>query len=73
MMWLSLVALTLLSAARVDAKAVMAHFMLANSYSYTSAEWKADIQAAQDAHIDAFAINMAYNPNTVLVSDSPRG
>jgi hypothetical protein len=51
----------------------MAHFMLANSYSYTSAEWKADIQAAQDAHIDAFAINMAYNPNTVLVSDSHRG
>lgn len=66
MNWLSL-AVTALMASAVDGKAVLAHFMLANSYSYSLADWQFDIKAAQDARIDAFALNMAYNPSSQLV------
>lgn len=52
----------------IEGKAVSAHFMLANSYSYSLSDWQYDIKAAQDAKIDAFALNMAYNPSTQLVS-----
>ncbi|KAI5366606.1 Putative glycoside hydrolase family 71 [Septoria linicola] len=65
MNWLSL-AVTALMASAVEGKAVLAHFMLANSYSYSLADWQFDIKAAQDARIDAFALNMAYNPSSQL-------
>ncbi|KAF4168090.1 hypothetical protein CNMCM6936_003685 [Aspergillus lentulus] len=55
----SLLAAALLWPYQVRAAAVFAHFMLMNAENYTMADWQTDIQAAQDAHIDAFALNMA--------------
>ncbi|KAL4883403.1 glycosyl hydrolase family 71-domain-containing protein [Aspergillus karnatakaensis] len=54
----------LLLACRVQAAAVFAHFMVTNSANYTSDDWRNDMKLAQDAHIDAFALNMAYNDPT---------
>ncbi|RHZ43443.1 glycoside hydrolase family 71 protein [Aspergillus thermomutatus] len=54
----------LLLACRVQAAAVFAHFMVTNSANYTSNDWKNDMKLAQEAHIDAFALNMAYNDPT---------
>ncbi|KAJ5382695.1 hypothetical protein N7517_000606 [Penicillium concentricum] len=54
----------LLLACRVQAAAVFAHFMVTNSANYTSSDWENDMKLAQDAHIDAFALNMAYNDPT---------
>ncbi|KAE8379600.1 glycoside hydrolase [Aspergillus bertholletiae] len=58
-----LYALALLSwcSAQVQAKAVFAHFMVGNSADFSDKEWKNDIQLAQNAHIDGFALNMAHN------------
>ncbi|KAJ5645193.1 hypothetical protein N7507_011204 [Penicillium longicatenatum] len=40
--------------------------MVTNSANYTSDDWENNIKLAQDAHIDAFALNMAYDdPNNV--------
>lgn len=36
---------------------------MANAQNYTQNDWKNEIQVAVDAHIDAFALNMAYNPD----------
>ncbi|KAI9042403.1 glycoside hydrolase family 71 protein [Aspergillus affinis] len=59
-------ATVLLLACRAQAAAVFAHFMVTNSANYTSDDWKTDMKLAQDAHIDAFALNMAYNdPNNI--------
>ena len=66
MKWLPVVMAAMLRAA--EGKSVSAHFMLANSYSYSLSDWQYDIKAAQDAKIDSFALNMAYNPSTALVS-----
>ncbi|KAJ5651622.1 uncharacterized protein N7484_005345 [Penicillium longicatenatum] len=54
----------LLLACRVQAAAVFAHFMVTNSANYTSSDWENDMKLAQDAHIDAFALNMAYSDPT---------
>ncbi|CAG8350820.1 unnamed protein product [Penicillium salamii] len=54
----------LLLACRVQAAAVFAHFMFTNSANYTSSDWQNDMKLAQDAHIDAFALNMAYDDPT---------
>ncbi|KAF7189218.1 Glucan endo-1,3-alpha-glucosidase agn1 [Pseudocercospora fuligena] len=67
MNWLTIMASALLGAAYVDAKAVVAHFMMSNCYYYTSTEWTSDIQAAQDAHIDGFALNVANNPDSTTI------
>lgn len=40
-----------------SAATVFAHFMVANSYAYNAAQWKADITAAQQIGIDGFALN----------------
>ncbi|KAK0666621.1 family 71 putative glycoside hydrolase [Cercophora samala] len=62
-------ALMVLGATRhVLAKAVFAHFMVSNADNYTVQDWEHDIQLAKDAHIDAFALNMAYNEGTDSVS-----
>ncbi|KAK4170847.1 glycosyl hydrolase family 71-domain-containing protein [Triangularia setosa] len=62
-------ALTVLGGARyVLGKAVFAHFMVSNAANYTVEDWEYDIQLAKDAHIDAFALNMAYNEGTDSVS-----
>ncbi|TDZ17905.1 Mutanase [Colletotrichum orbiculare MAFF 240422] len=42
------------------AKAVFAHFMVGNTEHYTAADWAEDMRLAKQAHIDAFALNMAY-------------
>ncbi|KAF7586515.1 hypothetical protein BBP40_008775 [Aspergillus hancockii] len=47
--------------AKTQAKAVFAHFMLGNSAEYSDKDWRNDIKLAQNAHIDAFALNMAHN------------
>ena len=60
-------AAALLGAVHVDAKAVVAHFMMSNCYSYGTTEWQQDIQAAQSAGIDGFALNVAANPDSTTV------
>ncbi|KAI4731852.1 glycoside hydrolase [Aureobasidium sp. EXF-10728] len=55
------VAVTLMSASHVQAKAVFAHFMVGNVNSWGTSDWQRDIRLAQDSHIDAFALNIANN------------
>lgn len=45
----------------VEAKAVFAHFMVGNTGNYTLGDWSDDMKLAKAAHIDAFALNMAYD------------
>ncbi|KAJ3840950.1 glycoside hydrolase family 71 protein [Lentinula raphanica] len=60
----------LLMSSRVNAAAVFAHYMVQNSFSYTTpAEWAADIAAAQAIGIDGFALNTAVD--TYEVSKYP--
>ncbi|KAJ5093830.1 hypothetical protein N7456_009691 [Penicillium angulare] len=49
---------------QASAKAVFAHYMMANTAQYDVSDWKKDISLAQEAHIDAFALNMAYGMPT---------
>ncbi|GFF43033.1 mutanase Pc12g07500 [Aspergillus lentulus] len=51
-------------ALQASAKAVFAHFMVGNTARYTVSDWKNDISLAQDAHIDAFALNIAHGEAT---------
>ncbi|KAF6805710.1 mutanase [Colletotrichum musicola] len=46
-------------ASQVLGRAVFAHFMVGNTEHYSKSDWVDDIKLAQDAHIDAFALNMA--------------
>ncbi|KAJ1324132.1 Glycosyl hydrolase family 71 [Microdochium nivale] len=48
-----------LGCSQVTAFAVFAHFMVGNTLNYGYADWEADIVAAQQAGIDAFALNIA--------------
>ncbi|KAM0150313.1 hypothetical protein ACHAPG_008917 [Botrytis cinerea] len=61
---LMLVAL-LSSLTLVRSKAVFAHFMVGNTASYSTDDWEDDINQAQIAHIDAFALNIANNDSTI--------
>ncbi|KAK2599427.1 hypothetical protein N8I77_011181 [Diaporthe amygdali] len=45
----------------VLSKAVFAHFLVDNSALFDSSDWKKEISLAQEALIDAFALNIAYN------------
>ncbi|KAI8267365.1 Mutanase [Colletotrichum sp. SAR11_239] len=54
----------LASACHVQAKAVFAHFMVGNTGRYSTATWRDDIRLAQEAHIDGFALNIAYGERT---------
>ncbi|KAJ5951187.1 uncharacterized protein N7479_009600 [Penicillium vulpinum] len=63
--WLAVVVVMALQAIhQVDAKAVFAHFMVTNSENYTLSNWESEMKLAQDAHIDAFALNMAWKDGT---------
>ncbi|KAL6872703.1 hypothetical protein J3F83DRAFT_580668 [Trichoderma novae-zelandiae] len=62
--------LLLASASRVRSAAVFAHFMVGNAENYTLGTWETDIGLAQEAHIDAFALNIAYNDSTAANSVS---
>ncbi|KAH2034642.1 hypothetical protein KXV65_000174 [Aspergillus fumigatus] len=61
--WLTLVVASLVLRL-ADAKAVFAHFMVTNSQNYTLSDWELDMKLAKDAHIDAFAMNMAWEDST---------
>ncbi|PQE32220.1 glucan endo-1,3-alpha-glucosidase agn1 protein [Rutstroemia sp. NJR-2017a WRK4] len=50
--------------AGVHSKAVFAHFSVGNTGSYSTSDWEDDINQAQAAHIDAFALNIAYGDST---------
>ncbi|PYI12923.1 mutanase [Aspergillus violaceofuscus CBS 115571] len=65
--WLALVVASHL-VYRTNAKAVFAHFMVTNSQNYTASDWESDMKLAQDAHIDAFALNMAWQDSTNDIS-----
>ncbi|KAK9334371.1 hypothetical protein LIPSTDRAFT_115799 [Lipomyces starkeyi NRRL Y-11557] len=54
----------LLGPCQVQAKAVFAHFMVGNAANYSTSDWENDITLAQQVHIDAFALNIAYNDPT---------
>ncbi|KAI8286540.1 hypothetical protein K4K60_000331 [Colletotrichum sp. SAR11_57] len=58
----------LASACHVQAKAVFAHFMVGNTGRYSTATWRDDIRLAQEAHIDGFALNIAYGERMNAVS-----
>ncbi|KAG4030164.1 hypothetical protein MFRU_013g01860 [Monilinia fructicola] len=49
----------------VRSKSVFAHFKVGNTASYSIDDWEDDINQAQIAHIDAFALNIANNDSTV--------
>ncbi|SMY29512.1 unnamed protein product [Zymoseptoria tritici ST99CH_1A5] len=59
MQWLTLLASALAGMATVDAKAVVAHFMMVNADYYAVSDWQTDIADAQAAKIDGFALNFA--------------
>ncbi|RAH70323.1 mutanase [Aspergillus aculeatinus CBS 121060] len=48
-----------LTTSHVHAAAIFAHFMVGNVPTWTVDDWRHDIQLAQAAHIDAFALNIA--------------
>ncbi|KAI8297899.1 Mutanase [Colletotrichum sp. SAR11_59] len=64
MRFFSLLASIFAWARLAQAQAVFAHFMITNSANYTSDDWLDDITQAKAAHIDAFALNMAYGDPT---------
>ncbi|KAJ5158034.1 Glycoside hydrolase family 71 [Penicillium coprophilum] len=49
-------------------RAVFAHFMVLNTAGYSVSNWENEIQLAQDAHIDAFALNIANGEDTTSSS-----
>ncbi|KAK5660587.1 hypothetical protein OQA88_13146, partial [Cercophora sp. LCS_1] len=49
----------LLYAVKAHGAAVFAHFMVGNMADYDTTMWSDDILLAQEAHIDAFALNIA--------------
>ncbi|GFF26046.1 mutanase Pc12g07500 [Aspergillus lentulus] len=49
----------LLGLGQVQAKAVFAHFMVGNTASFGVADWIRNMNLAMEAHIDAFALNIA--------------
>ncbi|CAN8098456.1 unnamed protein product [Discula destructiva] len=59
MKYLALLIASLLWIVHARAKAVFAHFMIGNTADYTDLDWADDINKAKEAHIDAFALNMA--------------
>ncbi|KAJ5621567.1 mutanase, partial [Penicillium herquei] len=65
-----LLALALMWLSHAQAAAVFAHFMLMNAENYTTADWTTDIQAAKDAHINAFALNMGADSRAPRILDT---
>ncbi|KAK1971059.1 hypothetical protein LY78DRAFT_699556 [Colletotrichum sublineola] len=50
----------LLTARSVESKSVFAHFMVGNTEKFDVTNWEDNIILAQQAHIDAFALNIAH-------------
>ncbi|KAJ6006733.1 carbohydrate-binding module family 24 protein [Penicillium sp. IBT 35674x] len=53
---------------QVQARAVFAHFMVSNTAGYEVSDWEDHMTAANDAHIDAFALNIANGEDTTDTS-----
>ncbi|RAK84430.1 hypothetical protein BO79DRAFT_232335 [Aspergillus costaricaensis CBS 115574] len=53
-----------LGVCRVQTTAVFAHFIVTNTQNFTTEDWEINMVFAQQAHIDAFALNMAYSDPT---------
>lgn len=45
-------------------KVLRMHLQVTNSQNYTLSDWELDMKLAKDAHIDAFAMNMAWEDST---------
>ncbi|OLN96838.1 Mutanase Pc12g07500-like protein 1 [Colletotrichum chlorophyti] len=60
-MKLSNVLAAVLAPSQAAATAVFAHFMVGNTPDFTVSDWASNMNLAKDAHIDAFALNMAYD------------
>ncbi|GKT50966.1 mutanase Pc12g07500 [Colletotrichum spaethianum] len=61
MLFLATLLLAALLATRsVESKSVFAHFMVGNTETFDIAKWEDNIALAQQAHIDAFALNIAH-------------
>ncbi|KAF2713163.1 carbohydrate-binding module family 24 protein [Pleomassaria siparia CBS 279.74] len=54
----------LISPVAVYGKSVFAHFMVGNTAAWNNSDWTSNIQMAQAAGIDAFALNMANDEDT---------
>ncbi|CAI6342386.1 unnamed protein product [Periconia digitata] len=64
-MWASRIVLALVvGVQQAVAFAVYAHFMVSNTKDYNSADWLNEIDLAQRAGIDGFALNIAKNEDT---------
>ncbi|KAJ6036601.1 Glycoside hydrolase family 71 [Penicillium herquei] len=66
--WHYMVLLSCLFYTQVYCRAVFAHFMVSNTAGYAVSDWENEIKAAQDAHIDAFALNIANGEDTTSTS-----
>lgn len=62
--WRYMLLLSFLFYTQVYSRAVFAHFMVSNTAGYAVSDWEHEIQLAQDAHIDAFALNIANGEDT---------
>ncbi|KAF4231533.1 hypothetical protein CNMCM8980_005229 [Aspergillus fumigatiaffinis] len=58
-MYFGVLLLIVLIRGRGHAAAIFTYFLLSNSANFTSADWAKHIRLAQDAQIDAFALNIA--------------
>ncbi|KAK7447955.1 hypothetical protein Landi51_06758 [Colletotrichum acutatum] len=67
-MKLNVLLLAVAGAVRVQSAAVFAHFMVGNTAEYTEITWRTDIRLAKEAHIDAFALNMAHGESMNEIS-----
>ncbi|KAH9230227.1 glycoside hydrolase family 18 protein [Colletotrichum gloeosporioides 23] len=56
----TLILAALLAVSGVESKSVFAHFMVGNTETFDITKWRDNIALAQQAHIDAFALNIAH-------------
>ncbi|KAK4867979.1 hypothetical protein LT330_007638 [Penicillium expansum] len=66
--WHYMLLLSCLFHTQVYSRAVFAHFMVSNTAVYGVSDWETEIQLAKDAHIDAFALNIAKGEETTSTS-----
>ncbi|OQD62083.1 hypothetical protein PENPOL_c014G01900 [Penicillium polonicum] len=66
--WRHVFLLSCLFYTQVYSRAVFAHFMVSNTAVYGVSDWEKEIQLAKDAHIDAFALNIAKGEETTSTS-----
>ncbi|OHE95186.1 glycosyl hydrolase family 71 protein [Colletotrichum orchidophilum] len=67
-MKLNVLLLAVTGAVRVQSTTVFAHFIVGNKAEYTESTWRTDIRLSKEAHIDAFAFNIAHREPMYEVS-----